>query len=265
MGNKRVSVPASTRFEVFKRDGFRCQYCGASPPDALLDVDHIKPVSEGGTGELLNLVAACVTCSIGKAARNPDDRAAIERQRRQLEDLDERREQMNMMLEWQAALSSLEDEKLEHIRSLFGEKTGYDLTEHGRRRIGKVLRQHPFGRVLEALEAATEQYLEPKTGGRGYTNESVNKALCYIGRICGVMRDSEQRPYLRDLYYMRGIYRQRIGFHSGDNKRQVFDLLEDAHLSGVPLEVLHKVVCMCRNWDSFQRVVLELTEEGPDA
>jgi len=41
-------IPKRTRFEVLKRDRFRCQYCGASAPDALLHVDHIVPVAKGG-------------------------------------------------------------------------------------------------------------------------------------------------------------------------------------------------------------------------
>ena len=46
--NKRKSITKSVRFEVFKRDGFKCQYCGASAPDVILEVDHIVPVAEGG-------------------------------------------------------------------------------------------------------------------------------------------------------------------------------------------------------------------------
>ena len=46
--NKRVAIPKSIRFEVFKRDSFTCQYCGESAPNVILNVDHIYPVSKGG-------------------------------------------------------------------------------------------------------------------------------------------------------------------------------------------------------------------------
>ena len=65
---KRVSTGKRLRFEVFKRDYFACQYCGAQPPDVVLVVDHIVPVAEGGETTIENLNTACTTCNQGKAA-----------------------------------------------------------------------------------------------------------------------------------------------------------------------------------------------------
>lgn len=56
------------RFEVFKRDGFSCQYCGATPPKVILEVDHIDPVAGGGSDDIDNLVTACFSCNRGKGA-----------------------------------------------------------------------------------------------------------------------------------------------------------------------------------------------------
>jgi hypothetical protein len=66
---KRKAITKTIRFEVFKRDGFSCSYCGAHPPAAILHVDHIHPVSKGGTNEIDNLVTACEACNQGKSAR----------------------------------------------------------------------------------------------------------------------------------------------------------------------------------------------------
>ena len=41
---KRKGISKKTRFDVFKRDSFTCQYCGKSAPDVVLQVDHINPV-----------------------------------------------------------------------------------------------------------------------------------------------------------------------------------------------------------------------------
>lgn len=65
----RPTLSKKTRFEVFKRDGFACQYCGATPPGAVLHVDHIHPLAEGGTNTLDNLITACESCNAGKGAR----------------------------------------------------------------------------------------------------------------------------------------------------------------------------------------------------
>jgi len=71
--SKRKSLSTSLRFEVFKRDGFRCIYCGSTPVQSALRVDHVEPVAKGGTDEPSNLVTSCFTCNAGKAARRLDE------------------------------------------------------------------------------------------------------------------------------------------------------------------------------------------------
>jgi len=63
----RVAIPKRMRFEVFKRDGFECVYCGATPPNVILHCDHINPVSRGGETSIDNLVTACQPCNSGKS------------------------------------------------------------------------------------------------------------------------------------------------------------------------------------------------------
>lgn len=65
----RKPISKKTRFEVFKRDGFTCQYCGAHPPGVLLHVDHIEAVANGGASDMDNYVTACEPCNLGKGAR----------------------------------------------------------------------------------------------------------------------------------------------------------------------------------------------------
>ena len=67
---KRKATSKRLRFEVFKRDAFTCQYCGAQPPEIVLVCDHIDPVKLGGLTTIDNLVTSCEACNQGKAA-NP--------------------------------------------------------------------------------------------------------------------------------------------------------------------------------------------------
>jgi hypothetical protein len=64
----RKPITKKIRFEVFKRDSFTCQYCGATPPSATLHIDHINPVSGGGGNHIDNLITACISCNLGKSA-----------------------------------------------------------------------------------------------------------------------------------------------------------------------------------------------------
>lgn len=61
-----MSISKKIRFEVFKRDGFQCGYCGKTPPGVVLEVDHIDPKSKGGKDGLDNLITACFDCNRGK-------------------------------------------------------------------------------------------------------------------------------------------------------------------------------------------------------
>jgi hypothetical protein len=65
----RQPIQKKIRFDVFKRDLFVCQYCGATPPSVVLEVDHIDPVSNGGTNTIHNLITACFDCNRGKSDR----------------------------------------------------------------------------------------------------------------------------------------------------------------------------------------------------
>ncbi|MCK4621072.1 MAG: HNH endonuclease [Desulfuromonadales bacterium] len=65
---KRKAIGKKARFEIFKRDGFTCQYCGAAPPSVVLEVDHILAVANGGDSSPDNLVTSCFNCNRGKAA-----------------------------------------------------------------------------------------------------------------------------------------------------------------------------------------------------
>ncbi len=63
----RPVVSRRVRFEVFKRDGFRCRYCGATATAAPLEVDHVIPAASGGRDDPANLVTACWSCNRGKS------------------------------------------------------------------------------------------------------------------------------------------------------------------------------------------------------
>lgn len=65
---ERSKLSASLRYDVLKRDNFRCTICGRSAADGVtLHVDHIKPVSKGGKTEMSNLRTLCDYCNLGKS------------------------------------------------------------------------------------------------------------------------------------------------------------------------------------------------------
>jgi len=66
---KRKNLSPKIRRQVFLRDGFKCQECGAHPgkqKTVWLEVDHIIPVAKGGLNDLSNLRTLCDACNCGK-------------------------------------------------------------------------------------------------------------------------------------------------------------------------------------------------------
>jgi len=69
--------PAFTRFNVFLRDRFSCQYCGQSFPTHDLTFDHVIPRSRGGVTSWDNVVTACSPCNLRKGSRLPREAGLI--------------------------------------------------------------------------------------------------------------------------------------------------------------------------------------------
>ena len=67
---KPARYPAFTRFNVFLRDRFSCQYCGERDD---LTFDHLVPRSKGGHTTWENVVAACSPCNLRKGGHLPDE------------------------------------------------------------------------------------------------------------------------------------------------------------------------------------------------
>jgi 5-methylcytosine-specific restriction endonuclease McrA len=71
-----VSTKQSVRFSrinVFSRDGFRCQYCGAKKPLRQLNYDHVVPRVKGGKTVWENIVTSCYACNDRKGSRTPEE------------------------------------------------------------------------------------------------------------------------------------------------------------------------------------------------
>lgn len=59
----RDKISKSTREDVFDADNYKCTYCGSSE---FLQIDHVIPLSKGGTNDRENLTTACRSCNLSK-------------------------------------------------------------------------------------------------------------------------------------------------------------------------------------------------------
>nr|MBV6631388.1 HNH endonuclease [Oceanococcus sp. HetDA_MAG_MS8] len=262
MGNRKA-IPKKLRFEVFKRDSFTCQYCGRKAPDVLLHIDHIEPVSKGGTDDLLNLITSCVDCNLGKSDRKLADSAVLDKQREQLEALQERKEQIEMMFQWQKALLNLDDSVTTQLSEYWSELVpGFSLNESGIKGLNSLKRRFEVGEIMAAMKVATEQYLEYED--EAPTQDSVELAWKRVGGICATKRQEKNNPAMSRVYYIRGILRNRLSYC---NEGMALQLLRQAVEAGASIDSLETHAKEVRNWTQWRSAIedfLEQEELGTD-
>tara|TARA_R100001530_G_C4286083_1_gene146836 strand:- start:60 stop:944 length:885 start_codon:yes stop_codon:yes gene_type:complete len=127
---ERKPISPKLRFEVFKRDNHKCQYCGATPRDegVVLEVDHIVPVYESGDNSFENLITSCKQCNIGKGKRKITDKNYISLKEKELKETDEKREQLKAYLK--SRLDKTEEIKpiIDYINHIIEINTGFKIT-----------------------------------------------------------------------------------------------------------------------------------------
>lgn len=121
---QRIPIGKRLRFEVFTRDKFSCRYCGKSSPTVILEIDHVVPVSEGGTNDLHNLATSCFDCNRGKAniiidSTNVETMPSFK-------SMEQHRYQVEEFLEYIKFLRETEDELVLKIWNTFGCTNKYD-------------------------------------------------------------------------------------------------------------------------------------------
>lgn len=176
---ERQPIGKKLRFEVFKRDKFKCQYCGRMSPDVILEVDHIKPVAEGGTNDLLNLITSCRDCNRGKGKTRISDESELKKQQTQIQELAERREQIEFMAEFRKDLVAFYKEQAEWINDYIKECSDgkYTLNENGLRTANKLRREFTLDEIYTAIDIAFMQYYDG-------TPQSIEEVMKKLGGIC---------------------------------------------------------------------------------
>lgn len=254
----RKPLSKSTRFEVFKRDNFTCQYCGRAAPEVILHVDHINPVAGGGDNDLLNLITSCEPCNLGKGAKTLDDNSAIAKQRAQLEALNERREQLEMMLSWRESLASIDDEYIDAFNDAFQARTRSYLNEYGRGKVKKWLKSHSLKDLLDALDAALDTYYKGGSEDGEENNAIAGKAFNMVPRIIASQKANADKPWMKDLFYIRAIARNRFNYFKPD---EGLVLLKRAYEAGIHLEDLKDLAKTARNWTQWRNSMWQWIDE----
>jgi len=180
-----VSISTRTRFEIFKRDNFTCQYCGRHPPQIILHCDHILAVSKGGSDERINLLTSCMDCNLGKSNKLLGEK--IEPLENQIQLETERSEQVkryNTFLKNQrkAVIQSLQEISDKYILLIGENPSEWTMPEDVQKSCRVFLRSLPSEIIVENLEKADSRF--------GFSYHAKRTKLYFYG-ICWKMIKGE--------------------------------------------------------------------------
>lgn len=207
----RISISKKLRFEVFKRDSFKCQYCGKESPNVILEVDHIHPVSKSGKNDILNLITSCFDCNRGKGKRLLKDNDMLKKQKEQLNQLQKRREQIEMMVQWKNELNDVDNYFANNIAKKFFELTNIQFSNKAFSTIKKAIEKTSYEIVFDVFNYVISELKQNDwIDGDEISDKILNKATYSKYLI--------ENPYMNDVFYLRKILINRFGIPKKDYK-----------------------------------------------
>lgn len=247
--NKRKGISKKTRFEIFKRDKFTCQFCGQIAPNVILEIDHIKPVVKGGDNNLLNLLTSCFDCNRGKSKNELNDDSILKKQTNQLKLLEEKRQQLELLAKWKKSLCSIDNEYIKFYQKLFKKlsKVNFVLNEKGKTDILNLRKKYSDEEIIDAVETSFRQYYYfPEN--ENDKSEQWNKAFNFIPKILAVRKRTKDNPELSALYYCRGILRNKAKYK---NDWQIMEYLKNLLDANYSIEEIKEACFSCYSWNDF--------------
>jgi len=177
-----MAITKKIRFEVFKRDGFVCQYCGKYPPETTLEVDHIKPKSRGGGDDINNLITSCFDCNRGKS--NIELKRVPNTLLENKEILEEREKQYLEYHKLLARIDKRSNREFDKVNSIYNKYfPNWDLDEQFKKRtLRKFIDELNLFEVCDAMEIACTKLV----GSNQVFHTGIYACHAAIKYFCGI-------------------------------------------------------------------------------
>jgi len=166
--SERQPITPKQRFKILQRDDFKCVYCGSSGQDDVkLEIDHIKPVAEGGGNDSINLVTSCRDCNIGKGKNLLEEAHVIYAQKNEIKKrykLALNQESIDSLLAKREEFLQFESQNLivlvNHLNSIIYPKTINKVDVE--KSIKPLFEKFKNDNILKAIEIAQNKYSPSK-------------------------------------------------------------------------------------------------------
>lgn len=155
------------------------------------------------------------------------------------------------MFQWQKGLVHLDDQVTDQLADYWSEQVpGYSLNENGLKGLRRLKRKFEINEIMDAMKIAGEQYLDYQDGVS--TKDSVEQAWSKVGGICNIRRQEKEKPYIKRLFYIRGILRNRLHYV---NEELALKLLQEAAEADANLDNLEEHAKSVKNWTKWREAI----------
>jgi transcriptional regulator with XRE-family HTH domain len=134
----------------------------------------------------------------------------------------------------------------------------WSVNENGRRTLHKWLRTYSLEELIHGMDVAATQYLRTDADGR-ITGDSWEIAFFKIQGVCRTERALKDEPDLRELYYIRGILKNKCAGYF--DKPQALKNLRIARSWGISVNELNEIALQTQNWNHFIKLLSNAIEE----
>jgi hypothetical protein len=170
------------------------------------------------------------------------------KQKAQLDELNKRREQLEMLLQWRQGLASIDDDYIAAVNDKFAAETAYSLNDVGRKKIRQWLKRFTLAELLEALDASLGTYYKTGDEDPDRNFAMACKAFDMVPRVANAKNLNAEKPWMKDLFYIRAIVRNSMYC----NERVALDLIQQVYELGGSVEDMKDWAKQTRNWTNWR-------------
>lgn len=238
MAQKKVrkAISKKLRFEIFKRDKFTCQYCGEMSPKVILEVDHINPVFNNGDNDVLNLITSCYSCNRGKGKRKLSDESEIEKQSQELKSLMDKKEQLEMMIEYREELKKIKETELQYCVGEIEDLFECEISEQGLKTLKTLVRKYDINTILESATDCIEYY------------KNANKAFSKIEQFIKNKKNWQANPITKEYSYCVKMLKNNLSYVG----YEAFNMIKDMDDIGVDINDIKSNLRKIYTWNDFK-------------
>lgn len=168
------------------------------------------------------------------------DNSVMEKRKKQLDILQEKREQLELMIEWQNELLDFDNAVASSIAQVWTKFVGTTINEHGLAKISLLLKKYSYEDLINAIQIACRQYL-----GKKDSNEIFNS----LGGILYNKKLEEKDPVAASKKHIKNILQRNLGYF---NFKTGMSLIDSAIEYGASIDSLLNFSKEVRTWTQFK-------------